>query len=244
MVEGLIEKLAADRAVLAALYSNIPMPERTNREVEIKLRVGDLLGLVDRLRQIKAVVCGRVHEQNTLYDTADSDLRRQGRLLRLRTETPAPSQWCPGGPRRAVLTSKVPARTRHRPRGSLAKPRYKERLEREVVVGGARFRMWVENKRARPWPSVLRCLGFCPVFRYEKFRASFRLGSLHLELDETPVGVFLELEGHPASIDRAARALGFSSRDYIQSTYWDLYRAQCLRRGHTPRNLLFEMEKS
>ena len=205
-----------------------------------------LLDLVDRLRQIKVAVSGRVHEQNTLYDTADSDLRRQGRLLRLRTETPALSAMVP---RRSPARSPNSCACQPGPgiarAGRLRSLDTRKDLKGEVVVGGARFPMWVEHsKRARPWPSVLRSLGFLPVFRHEKFRASFRLGSLHLELDETPVGVFLELEGPPASIDRAARALGFSSRDYIQSTYWDLYRAQCLRRGHTPRNLLFEMEKS
>jgi hypothetical protein len=62
---------------------------------------------------------------------------------------------------------------------------------------------------------------------------------LHLDLDETPVGVFLELEGDPQAIDRAARALGYLHHDYVRGTYWDLYRAECERRGRIARNMLF-----
>jgi adenylate cyclase class 2 len=85
----------------------------------------------------------------------------------------------------------------------------------------------------------LRAIGLRPSFRYEKYRSTFRLAGLHLDLDETPVGVFLELEGAPRSIDRVARSLGFVPREYINGTYWDLYAADCRRRGRKPANMLF-----
>ena len=95
----------------------------------------------------------------------------------------------------------------------------------------------------RDWLAAFARIGFRPGFRYEKFRTSFRnipsAAGLHLDLDETPVGDFLEIEGAPREIDRIARALGFSPRDYIRSTYWDLYAAECRRRGQIPRNMLF-----
>jgi len=47
---------------------------------------------------------------------------------------------------------------------------------------------------------------------------------LLIELDETPIGVFLELEGPATAIDRAAKALGFEKRDYILANYMVLYR--------------------
>jgi hypothetical protein len=53
------------------------------------------------------------------------------------------------------------------------------------------------------------------------------------------VGIFLELEGSPRAIDRAARSLGFSPRDYIRSTYWDLWAADCRRHNRFPKNMLF-----
>lgn len=197
------------------------MPSRPHLETEIKLGVPDLPALVRALRRLGARPAGRVLEQNTLFDTPDSDLRRRGRLLRLRLETPAPSPLIPGGRRRAWLTSKAP------PPGP-ARSRYKVKVERELSVDSA-----------HNWLAAFGSLGFRLGFRYEKFRTSFRLGAVHLDLDETPVGTFLEIEGAPRAIDRVARALGYSPRDYIQATYWDLYAAQCRRRGQIPRNMLF-----
>ena len=46
-------------------------------------------------------------------------------------------------------------------------------------------------------------------------------------LDETPIGVFVELEGPPDWIDRTARRLGFSPADYIKASYARLYQQWC-----------------
>jgi len=197
---------------------------RTAPEIEIKLRVTDIPSLVRKLRRIGATSRGRVFERNTVYDTPGSDLRRRGLLLRVRIETPAPANQLPAGPRRAVLTFKAPSQ-RHAPR---IHKRYKERLETELAI-----------QHAATWPQALKSLGLHPAFRYEKYRSSFRLGSLHLDLDETPAGTFLELEGRPKQIDRAARALGYASRDFIRATYWDIYAADCRRRARIPKNMLF-----
>jgi adenylate cyclase, class 2 len=197
---------------------------RAAPEIEIKLRVGDIASLVHKLGSIGATIRGRVFERNILYDTPDSDFRRRGLLLRVRIETPAPSNQLPAGPRRAVLTFKAPP-PRHAPRVS---KRYKERLETELEI-----------HHPTNWPKILRSLGLRPTFRYEKYRSSFSLGTLHVDLDETPAGTFLELEGSPAQIDRAARALGYAPGDYIQATYWDIYVADCRRRGRIPKNMLF-----
>jgi adenylate cyclase class 2 len=197
--------------------------KKTNREIEVKLPVDDVRELVRRLRQIGATNHGRVLEQNTLYDTRASDFRLRGRLLRLRIET------SPSGKRRALMTSKTPAPPE---RLGAARSRYKERLERQVLV-----RDPIRADR------LLRSLGLRPGFRYEKYRTSFRmqgpLRGLHLDLDETPVGVFLELEGRPAAIDRVARVLGFEPRDYIRGTYWDVNAAACRRKGRKQGNMLF-----
>ncbi len=193
----------------------------SNRETEIKLRVTDLAGLVHKISRLGAHCSGRILERNTLFDTPDEDFRRRGRLLRVRVETPARSALIPGGPARTIITSKSPV-------PAAAASRYKEKFERELVLTARRDRL-----------ATLKSLGFRPGFRYEKFRTAFRLPGLHLDLDETPVGTYLEIEGPPASIDRVARALGFSPRDYIRNTYWDLNAAHCRRRGQIPGNMLF-----
>jgi adenylate cyclase class 2 len=199
------------------------MPARrpSHRETEIKLRINDLAGLVNQIRRLGSHCSGRVFERNALFDTPGQDFRRRGRLLRVRIETPAPSNLIPGGPALTIITSKSPV-------PAAAASRYKVKLERELVITAP-----------RDWPTSLRSLGLRPGFRYEKFRTTYRLHRLHLDLDETPVGIYLELEGTPASIDRIARTLGFSPRDYIRSTYWDLNAADCRRRGRIPGNMLF-----
>jgi adenylate cyclase class 2 len=209
----------------------------TNREVEVKLRVSDVAKMQSKLLALGASYKRRVHERNTLYDTPASDFRRRGGLLRMREETPAPNlavvsprqarRHSISRGRRTILTSKAA------PPPSNASRRYKEKLEREQIVPGSPAR----------WRRILRSLGLRPGFRYEKFRSIFGLFGLILDLDETPAGAFLELEGQPTAIDRAARSLGYTPRDYYRGTYWDLYVAECRRRGRTPRNMLFGAHK-
>jgi adenylate cyclase, class 2 len=197
------------------------VPGKTKREIEIKLPVKDLPETVRRLRRMGATHHGRVFEQNALYDTPDGALRGTGRLLRVRVET------SPDDRRRGLLTSKAPLP--QIPRGrTLSAARHKERLEREVVV-----------RDPSRTDQFLRAIGFRPTFCYQKYRTSFRLRGLHLDLDETPLGAFLELEGRPVAIDRVARALGYSSQEYFRGTYWDLYAADCRRRGKPIKNMLF-----
>jgi len=190
-------------------------------ETEIKLRIDDLAVLIRKITRLRAHCSGRVLELNALFDTPNQDFCRRGRLLRVRIETPARSAFMPGGPARTLITSKSPV-------PASAASRYKEKLERELVI-----------RSPRDWLASLKSLGLQPGFRYEKFRTTFRLPGLHLDLDETPVGIYLELEGTPKSIDRIAKALRFSSREYIRSTYWDLNAAESRRRGRIPGNMLF-----
>jgi adenylate cyclase class 2 len=220
----------AERPLIALGYTSALTLHRPSHEIEVKLAVPNLLSLVDRVRRIGAACIGRVFEQNVIFDTSDSDFRSAGCLLRLRIETPAKSEFAPAGRGYHVLTSKAPAPPRsgkkdHPKRRS----KYKDRLENELVLPAS-----------RNWPRILVALGFVPSFRYEKYRTSFRSRGIHLDLDETPAGTFLELEGSPVSIDRTARRLGYSPRDYLQLTYWELYAADCRRRGVKPGNMVFD----
>lgn len=205
------------------------MARATNREIEIKLPVQDIQAVVNKLKAIGAINQGRVFERNTLYDTLDSDLRQSGRLLRIRLEKPARSEWSQAGQEKSTVTAKSPPESR-------TNPQYKERLEREVVIP--------DSER---WDGTLHSLGFRPGFVYEKFRTSFHLPrlspQLHLDLDETPAGTFLEVEGSPEVIDRVAKALGFGLRDYFRGTYWDIYVADCRKRGVVPKNMVFVRKK-
>jgi adenylate cyclase class 2 len=83
-------------------------------------------------------------------------------------------------------------------------------------------------------------LGFHPSYRYQKYRTVFDLDGLEICLDETPLGCFLELEGEPQAIDRAAAALGFSPEQYIVESYRDLHEKEAEARGVEPGDLVFE----
>jgi len=110
--------------------------------------------------------------------------------------------------------------------------RYKRRLELETRV---------EN--GEQMDAILRALGYAPTLRYEKYRAEWTDGNGHVVLDQTPIGVFGEIEGTPRWIDRTARALRIQPADYITQTYAGLYLAHCRRQGLPPADMLFQEGK-
>jgi adenylate cyclase class 2 len=210
----------------------------SHQEIEIKLRVADVAALRRCLKQLRArESCPRTYESNTLYDTPKKDLARRGQLIRIRIERP--SSYGGGkdrlGAGKSMLTYKGPSQSSCGARtspGKLRKAgRYKIREEIEVAVAdGEQMRL------------ILIALGLRPVFRYEKFRTAYILPGirdLKVDFDETPIGTFLELEGAPPAIDRAAKLLGYIRADYITKTYGALYIAGCRLRGHKPVDMLF-----
>ena len=208
------------------------------REIEVKLRVSDVAKLVARLRSIGARRTARVHEENTLFDTEDRQLGAKRAILRIRREQDADASGSgqsegkgrsKGTPIEGLLTFKglVEGQTGVR-------ARYKEREEIE-------FRL----KDAERFAGVLRRIGMRPWFAYEKYRTKYRTKDprFSIDLDETPIGVFLELEGPRRAIDRAARALGYSSDDYITASYLELYKVECSRKGSKVANMVFPKKK-
>jgi adenylate cyclase class 2 len=95
--------------------------------------------------------------------------------------------------------------------------------------------------------TILGALELRPTFRYEKFRTTYKLPgirALKLEFDETPIGLFLELEGSASAIDRAARMLGYYQYDYVTESYGALYIADCRRKGRKPAHMVFPRTKN
>ena len=194
---------------------------RAHTEIEVKLRIPDKRRLLGQLARLKAKFIGpRVHEMNTLYETPDGSLSRRGQMLRLRVERPASRAKGVGRARKAdpgklgtsaLLTFKGPAKGRKASRPGL----YKIREESEVSLSDPGEAL-----------IILKALGVRPWFRYEKFRTLFelpRMRGLTVALDETPIGVFLELEGPREEINRAAELLGFARSGYINKSYGALF---------------------
>ncbi len=211
------------------------------RETEIKLRITDLAAFRRALAKLGArsvaLAGGRVHERNILFDTATNQFKQRGQLLRIRTETREAAGKGRKQTQRVVLTLKRPVGSVGEDVDSLGAHKVREEIELQVSDGAALAR-------------ILEGLGMRPWFRYEKFRTTYCLPKaqgwaegLLIELDETPIGIFVELEGPGSAIDRAAKALGFAKQDYIVANYFALYREECWRRGEEPGNMLFAQEK-
>ena len=71
--------------------------------------------------------------------------------------------------------------------------------------------------------SILQSLGLHVWFRYEKYREEFSADDVVFAVDETPVGVFVEIEGGENAIHAAARALDKRPSDYITDSYRFLF---------------------
>ena len=180
------------------------------RETEIKLAVPDVKSARGLLRAAGFRISRRrVFETNTLFDTPELSLRRAATLLRVREA---------GGV--ATLTYKGPPTiTRHKSR---------EELETEI-------------SDARVMGAIIERLGLGAVFHYDKYRTEYRQpGRAGVAvLDETPAGVYLELEGTAQWIDRAARKMGFAEDDYITASYVRLWLEWCEWRGAGAGDMVF-----
>ena len=71
--------------------------------------------------------------------------------------------------------------------------------------------------------TILEELGLHVWFRYEKYREEFSNDDVVIALDETPVGIFVEIEGGEDAIHETARALGCTPADYITDSYRFLF---------------------
>ncbi len=205
------------------------------QEVEIKLRLGSVAEGRGRLRKAGfRLEKRRVLEQNVIFDTPGHALRRGGVVLRLRTSGA-----------RSLVTFKGPAE-----RG-----KYKIRKEIEFEVqrgGGPAFIQVLEALGYRPafryekyrteyaLPAAasrvaLPAAGSGVAMPAAASRVALPAAGSGVAmpaaasgvamLDETPAGVFLELEGPPRWIDRTARRLGFGEADYITASYAELHRS-------------------
>jgi adenylate cyclase, class 2 len=89
---------------------------------------------------------------------------------------------------------------------------------------------------------ILLALGYNKAFRYQKRRALYALGRVAVNLDETPIGDFVEIEGEKADIESAARALDLNMEEGISKSYLELYREHCEERGTEPADMVFRDE--
>jgi adenylate cyclase, class 2 len=202
-------------------------------EREIKLKVADIKALKRALGRLSAkpvgANAGRIHEWNVIFDTPEGGLAKHGQLLRIRRETSSGKKK--GEKPRVLLTFKAPSAAGLEDAHG---HKVRDEFETEVADEGA-------------LQKIFTGLGLSGWFAYEKYRTTMKLpGSakwakgLLIELDETPLGTFVELEGPAEAIDRAARELGFAKKNYVVKSYLGLYLEECRKRGESPKNMVFQ----
>jgi adenylate cyclase class 2 len=104
----------------------------------------------------------------------------------------------------------------------------KIREELETVVGDGEILL-----------RVLAELGLAVWFRYEKYREEFAREDVIVAIDETPVGVFVEIEGSEAGIRSMAHALDRSPDDYLVDSYRGLFLQHRQAFGLTGTDMVF-----
>jgi adenylate cyclase class 2 len=88
----------------------------------------------------------------------------------------------------------------------------KLRDEIETVAGDAEMML-----------RIFEAIGFQIWFRYQKYREEFSAGDVIVAVDETPIGVYVEIEGSARGIEEMVRALGRTSADYVLDSYRELF---------------------
>jgi adenylate cyclase class 2 len=124
-------------------------------------------------------------------------------------------------PDRRLETARAALRVRHESGHSLLTFKgpplpgpMKLREEHETPVGDGQALM-----------TILQALGLRVVFRYEKYREEFGAEDIVVAIDETPVGVFVELEGNEERITEMVHGLGRTAEDYLTASYRGLFLA-------------------
>ena len=181
-------------------------------EIELKFCVGDAREFHTRaLGAGFQVHTERTLERNTRCDTPERRLLSERQILRLREYHG-----------RNLLTHKKP------PAQNDDASFYKVRVETETDV-----------TEPDALATVFSELGYGPVFRYEKFRTEFTDGTGELLLDETPIGIFAELEGTPEWIDASLERLGVARDLCFTDSYGRMFLDWRERSGSSAENMTF-----
>jgi adenylate cyclase class 2 len=87
---------------------------------------------------------------------------------------------------------------------------------------------------------VLERIGMCVCFRYQKYRREFALDGVHVAVDETPIGNYVEFEGSEEGIRNLARKMGIAESHFLRASYYSLYLEYCRQGGgEAPQFMVF-----
>jgi adenylate cyclase class 2 len=151
----------------------------------------------------------RHFEDNRVLDTPGGDLAVREALLRVRGTSDG------GG----ILTfkEKVPSTARA-----------KVRSEWEVEVSSPELLAWILSRA-----------GFVTTYRYQKYRTVFELEGAVIDLDETPMGCFVEIEAPAEVLAGLASRLGAKEEEMLTEDYRALFMKWLEERGLPPADMIF-----
>lgn len=184
-------------------------------ETEVKIRLAEYDEFRRRLERLHPSLLEARHlEDNFLLDFPDARIRTRRCVVRVRLTG-----------KRDLFTYKGPPQP-----SELFKSR--EEIETTVEDGGVILK-------------VFERIGMEVWFRYQKYREEYALADpgaerdLHLAVDETPIGDFIELEGTEEGIRKTAHALGMTEDQFLRESYYALYVDSCRKRGEEPGHMVF-----
>jgi adenylate cyclase, class 2 len=132
--------------------------------------------------------------------------------------------------RRCVLRVRVEnGKSRITFKGPVQPSVMKLREELETVVGDGQVLL-----------HILEELGLHVWFRYEKYREEFSHEDATVAVDETPVGVFVEIEGSESGIMTMAEAIGRAPADFVLDSYRGLFLKYRGAFGLTGTDMVFD----
>ena len=132
--------------------------------------------------------------------------------------------------RRCVLRVRVEnGKSRLTFKGPVQPSAMKLREEVETVVGDGEILLRVFEE-----------IGLHVWFRYEKYREEYAHEDVIVAVDETPVGVFVEIEGSEGGIAAMATALGRTAADYLVDSYRSLFLQLREKHGLVGPDMIFD----
>jgi adenylate cyclase class 2 len=178
-------------------------------EIEVKIPVASLSPIRDRLRDAGASPRAAAHEESNVLFD-DPERNLAGGGRTIRLRRARG---------RAILTYKGPAR----------------------FQDGAKVREERDTEVTDPDETVaiLAGLGLLPRFRYDKRREEWDCEGAVVALDETPIGLFVEVEGDPASIRRVVALLALDPSESIPYSYAELYARRRKEDPSLPPDMVF-----
>lgn len=162
-------------------------------EIEAKLKVDSLEAVERKLADCGGSFLRETVQTDRYYDTADREMTRLDKALRLRADNK-------GGRERFILGYKGPKE----------QDDYKKRVELEIEVSDVGVT-----------ELLLDALGYAKALVFNKRRRLWQLQCCEVALDELPLlGVFVEIEGPDSdTIARVQAMLGLSDARHIMDSY-------------------------